>query len=173
MLWVRLPPELLTRNTSSRSSLECSPPCHGGDRRFKSDRGRFDSAVRKQAKRRSSNLRGLWVRLPPVLLPLVTDAGGPAREQSLISSARRVQPPDPQLKNDRVRKPAKRRGREPRACGFDSHPGHSDPVVQRRRRLADIQESAGSIPAGITRTTWSVSVLNLHSERVSMKMASW
>ena len=41
MLWVRLPPELLTRNTSSRSSLECSPPCHGGDRRFKSDRGRL------------------------------------------------------------------------------------------------------------------------------------
>ena len=55
-------------NTSSQSSLECSPPCHGGDRRFKSDRGRFDSEVRKLAKRRSSNLRGLWVRLPPVLL---------------------------------------------------------------------------------------------------------
>ena len=31
MLWVRVPPELLERNTSSRSSLECSPPCHGGD----------------------------------------------------------------------------------------------------------------------------------------------
>ena len=31
MLWVRVPPELLQRNTSSRSSLECSPPCHGGD----------------------------------------------------------------------------------------------------------------------------------------------
>lgn len=53
---------------SSQSSQECSPPCHGGDRRFKSDRGRFCSAVRKLAKRRSSNLRGLWVRLPPVLL---------------------------------------------------------------------------------------------------------
>src|SRR5262245_14943815 len=76
MLWVRLPPELLpTNNTSSQSSQECSPPCHGGDRRFKSDRGRLlktsDSAVRKLAKRRSSNLRALWVRLPPVLLTCV------------------------------------------------------------------------------------------------------
>jgi len=58
----------VTNNTSSQSSPECSPPCHGGDRRFKSDRGRFDSAVRKLAKRRSSNLRVVWVRLPPVLL---------------------------------------------------------------------------------------------------------
>ena len=33
-----------------------------------------------------------------------------------------------------------------------------DPVVQRLRRLADIQESAGSIPAGITFNKWSVSV---------------
>ena len=33
-----------------------------------------------------------------------------------------------------------------------------DRVVQRRRRLADIQESAGSIPAGITFDNWSVSV---------------
>ncbi len=32
---------------------------------FQSDQS---GAVRKQAKRRSSNLRGLWVRLPPVLL---------------------------------------------------------------------------------------------------------
>ena len=29
MLWVRLPPELLKYILSSRSSLECSPPCHG------------------------------------------------------------------------------------------------------------------------------------------------
>ena len=34
----------------------------------------------------------------------------------------------------------------------------NDPVVQRRRRLVDIQESAGSIPAGITFDNWSVSV---------------
>ena len=31
MLWVRVPPELFDEDTSSRSSLECSPPCHGGD----------------------------------------------------------------------------------------------------------------------------------------------
>jgi hypothetical protein len=34
-----------------------------------------------------------------------------------------------------------------------------DPVVQRQRRLRDMQESAGSIPAGITFDDWSVSVL--------------
>jgi hypothetical protein len=28
--------------SSSWSSLECSPPCQGGDRGFKSHRGRFD-----------------------------------------------------------------------------------------------------------------------------------
>ena len=51
------------------SSPECSPPCHGGDRGFKSRRGRSCSTIRKPAKRRSSNLRDrLWVRLPPVLL---------------------------------------------------------------------------------------------------------
>ena len=37
-----------------------------------------------------------------------------------------------------------------------------DPVVQRRRRLRDMQESDGSIPSGITvfeRTHWSVGAL--------------
>ncbi len=34
-----------------------------------------------------------------------------------------------------------------------------DPVVQRRRRPADIQESDGSIPSGITETRWSVGAL--------------
>jgi hypothetical protein len=29
----------------SQSSLECSPPCHGGDRRFKSGRGRVSSCL--------------------------------------------------------------------------------------------------------------------------------
>jgi hypothetical protein len=36
----------------------------------------------------------------------------------------------------------------------------NDPVVQWQRRLGDNQESAGSIPAGITR--WSVGVLAAH-----------
>src|SRR5262245_16016767 len=33
----------------------------------------------------------------------------------------------------------------------------NDPVVQRRRRLGDNQESDGSIPSGITDFNWSVS----------------
>jgi hypothetical protein len=43
MLWVRVPPEPIPI-TSSRSSLECSLPCHGGDRGFKSHRGRLVTA---------------------------------------------------------------------------------------------------------------------------------
>ena len=51
---------------ASWSSLECSPACHAGDRGFKSHRGRLENGVvRKSAKRRSSNLRDLRVRLPP------------------------------------------------------------------------------------------------------------
>ena len=57
MLRVRIPPELLENNTPSWSSLECSPPCQGGGRRFKSDRGCLLGTVRKPVKRRSSNLR--------------------------------------------------------------------------------------------------------------------
>ena len=41
MLWVQLPPEPLTDDMSSQSSPECSPPCQGGDRGFKSRRGRL------------------------------------------------------------------------------------------------------------------------------------
>ena len=37
-----------------------------------------------------------------------------------------------------------------------------DPVVQGQRRLGDNQESAGSIPAGITDVNWSVGVLAAH-----------
>ena len=37
--WVRF--HLSSDNSSSWSSLECSPACHGGDRGFKSRRGRF------------------------------------------------------------------------------------------------------------------------------------
>ena len=50
----------LTRATemtmSSWSSLECSPPCHGGDHGFKSRRGRLQHGT-QTAERRSSNLR--------------------------------------------------------------------------------------------------------------------
>jgi hypothetical protein len=41
MLWVRVPPGPLQKILSSWSSLECSPPCQGGDHGFKSRRGRF------------------------------------------------------------------------------------------------------------------------------------
>ena len=54
----------------SRSSQEYSPPCQGGDHGFKSHRGRCensgDGTIRKPAKRPSSNLGELWVRLPLV-----------------------------------------------------------------------------------------------------------
>ena len=43
ILWVRLPPEPLQHNTSSRSSQECSPRRQRGDRGFKSHRGRSDT----------------------------------------------------------------------------------------------------------------------------------
>ena len=45
-------------HTSSQSSPECSPPCHGGDRGFKSHRGRLQQlgTVRQPAERPSSNL---------------------------------------------------------------------------------------------------------------------
>jgi hypothetical protein len=45
-------------DSSSQSSPECSPPCQGGDRGFKSHRRRLSAGmVRKSATRRSSNLR--------------------------------------------------------------------------------------------------------------------
>jgi hypothetical protein len=104
MLRVRIPPEPLSEmegiqnpQPPSRSSPECSPPCQGGDRGFKSHRGRscdlinwqgtrakvitarrasegsdvdrLIGTVRKPAKRPSSNLGALWVRLP--LVPLM------------------------------------------------------------------------------------------------------
>jgi hypothetical protein len=62
---------------------------------------------------------------------------------------------------DRVRKLAKRRGREPRDfVGSTPTSVTCDRVVQRQRRLGDNQESAGSIPAAITR--WSVGALAAH-----------
>ena len=47
-----------------------------------------------------------------------------------------------------------------------------DPVVQRLRHLADIQESAGSIPAGITFDNWSVSVWAGTARRVVRRCGS-
>ena len=55
--------------TSSWSSQECSPPCHAGDRGFKSHRGRSRHGTVRQPGR-AAKLKPwcLWVRLPPVLL---------------------------------------------------------------------------------------------------------
>ena len=93
MLWVRVPPE--PSITPSWSSLECSPPCQGGDRGFKSRRGRWmrGGTVRKPAKRRSSNPGILWVRLPPVLLAWIL---------GLCSSWRPVKPsPSSEVEDER------------------------------------------------------------------------
>ena len=68
MLWVRIPPGPLEDNTPSWSSLECSPPCHGGGRRFKSDRGCLNGAVRQLGRATDFKRPWMWVRLPPVLL---------------------------------------------------------------------------------------------------------
>ena len=85
MLWVRLPPEPLWRaeggkrkveeqepsvtpgsafsfplsalSRSSRSSRECSPPCHGGDRGFKSHRGRLLIDMARYANRQSGRVQ--------------------------------------------------------------------------------------------------------------------
>ena len=60
MLWVRVPPEPLKRLTSSWSSLECSPACHGGDRGFKSRRGRLIEMAR-YANRQSGQAQTLVI----------------------------------------------------------------------------------------------------------------
>ena len=51
---------------------------------------------------------------------------------------------------------------EEKASGPRPRSSATDPVVQRQRRLGDNQESAGSIPAGITDAKWSVGVLAAH-----------
>ena len=73
-----------------------------------------------------------------------------------------MRPPDPLLSFGRVRKKGKAVTlRTWRFCGFDPHLGHckNDRVVQRRRRLRDMQENDGSIPSAVTfETIRSVSV---------------
>ena len=93
---------------------------------------------------------------------LATYRGWASAHSGLISRNCRAQPPDPPL----TKRPGTQTGkavtlRAWRFCGFDSHSGHwqHDPVVQRRRRLRDMQESDGSIPSGITFDNWSVSVV--------------
>jgi hypothetical protein len=123
--------------SSSWSSLECSPPCHGGDRGFKSRRGRLEhGAVRKPAKRPSSNLGDLRVRLPPA--PLKRRVGWASASSSGCN------PPAFGL------------------CRFDSCPAHwkLGPFVYRFRTPAPQAGRAGSIPA---RATWPSGAIGRHA----------
>ena len=112
-------------------------------------------------------------------LPLVTDVDGPGRQTQVSQCSAGPHKPGPPgatpgpaiCKHDihgRVRKQAKRRGREPRDfVGSTPTSATRDPVVQRSRRLADIQERDGSTPSGIT--CWSVSVIRPHASSVRRK----
>ena len=78
---------------SLRSSQECSPPCQGGGRGFKSHQGRLKiyGMVRKLEKRRSSDLRDcLWVRLPLMLLELTHASAGHWRAQVAVTHPLRL-----------------------------------------------------------------------------------
>ena len=75
MLWVRVPPELFDTNTSSRSSLECSPPCQGGD---VGSNPIGDADIARYAIWQSGEAHTfviLWVRLPSLLLEQHASAG--------------------------------------------------------------------------------------------------
>ena len=74
MLWVQIPPEPLTNITPSWSSQECSPACHAGDRRFKSDRGCFSMAVIRLMGKSASSLKATC-RLPLNMKRLGTRIG--------------------------------------------------------------------------------------------------
>jgi hypothetical protein len=130
MLRVRLPPE--PSITPSWSSPECSPPCHGGDRGFKSRRGRWNGTVRKPAKRPGSNPGVLWVRLPPVLLA--------AEFLGWCSSRRPVKPLPSSCEAEGGR--------------FDSFTTHQRFLMKVRssigRTSAPQADEAGSIPARTT-----------------------
>ena len=89
---------------------------------------------------------------------------GPGTDRRLVSLDRRVRLPDPPLMTGYANwhsgevESLVPVGSSPTSVTDKEH----DPVVQRRRRLGDNQESAGSIPAGITDAKWSVGVLAAH-----------
>ncbi len=72
---------------SSWSSLECSPPCQGGDRGFKSRRGRLSGyvTVRKPEKRPSSNLGELFVGSTPTRATRCFASAGHWRAQVAVT----------------------------------------------------------------------------------------
>ena len=126
------------------------------DTSLSSWKGGFDSrtghswpsgVIGKHATLRMSCLHGVGVRVSPWSLNLTQASQCSAEFHKLSPSGATPEP----ATYGRVRKLAKRRGREPRVCEFDSHSGHSiDPVVQQLRRLDDTQERDGSTPSGIT-----------------------
>src|SRR5947209_6223275 len=68
-MWVRLPRRVLNEeHLPSQSSLECSSPCHGEDRGFKSHRGRFYAEYANRQSGQAQTLASLRVRLPPLRL---------------------------------------------------------------------------------------------------------
>ena len=125
------------------------------DTSLSSWKGGFDSrtghswpsgVIGKHATLRMSCLHGVGVRVSPWSLNLTQASQCSAEFHKLSPSGATPEP----ATYGRVRKLAKRRGREPRVCEFDSPSGHSiDPVVQQLRRLDDTQERDGSTPSGI------------------------
>ena len=97
---------------------------------------------------------GVGVRLSPWSLRSGLESG--FQHESHKPFARRF---ESGLRNltGRVRKPAKRPGREPGDdCGFDSHLGYCNgPVVQRQRLLADIQATMVRVHPGSLMGCWS------------------
>ena len=114
------------------------------DTSLSSWKGGFDSrtghswpsgVIGKHATLRTSCLHGVGVRVSPWSLKCwqartcrLTQASQCSAEFHKLSPSGAT--PEPATYG-RVRKLAKRRGREPRVCEFDSHSGHFDPVVQR------------------------------------------
>ena len=139
--WVRFPPGALI--TSPWSSLECSPPCQGGDRGFKSRRGRFvfrNGDVAQLVAGDGLRSRLVWVRIPPS--PLLQTG---RRSTGSHKPGLWVQLPGLQL-IDWVGQSVEPAGREPAQCGFDSHPGHFGSVVQQEdSRLASGESGCNSL----------------------------
>src|SRR5688572_9871612 len=86
----------------------------------------FDSPLRHFVAGAAGAQLGFISPTCPVRYRDLQPCGWASAQWSFIRSAGRVRPPDPPLAalDDRARKQAKRRGREPRDCGFDAHLGH-------------------------------------------------
>jgi hypothetical protein len=118
---VRLPHGLLKKarwwNRQTRSPQNAVPLAAW---EFKSPPGHFS------CRRAGAQLAFIWPVRPVRYRGLQLDRlkAGDVRWQLGTNRSFRLQPTAFRLLRDRVRKSAKRRGREPRACGFDSRSGH-------------------------------------------------